>query len=132
MTATDDVPAATQPQPDVPDEPVVRWDAPDSGAGAGQRGLAVGAAWIVAVLGMAIVGIGAYGTALDGLTKGSGYATGSALGTALAPLVLALLIVGGIGAARKRARADLGSIRLPVATIVLLVVSAIGRMTSTS
>jgi hypothetical protein len=130
MTA-DDVPASSLPPPDVPDEPVVRWDAPDSGAGAGQRGVGFWAAWTVAVLAMAVAGIGAYGTALDDPTKGGGYAAGSALGTALAPVVLALLIVGGVGAVRKRARAALGSIWLP-ATIVILVLPAISRMSSTS
>jgi hypothetical protein len=82
----------------------------------------------VTVLAMAVVGIGAYDTVLDDPTKGSGYATGSALGTALAPLVLGLLLVGGLGVARKRVRAALGSIWLPVTTIFLLILSAIGRM----
>jgi hypothetical protein len=113
-------PYATPKPEAVPDSgAIVGWAPPTYGAGASKRTVAM--LWLVALPILAISGYLGW-VAAQNAGEGDAYALGSAIGRALAPLLIVGAIAFVVGLVRRRVRPVMTSIGVPVAVILLGVV----------
>lgn len=118
-TRTDPVAPYAQPEANSAPGAIVGWEPPTYGAGASKRTVAI--LWLVAIPILAVSGFLGWVSA-QGAGEGDAYALGSAIGRALAPVLLVGVIAFIVGLVRRRVRPVMTSIGVPVAVILLAIV----------